>query len=209
MTQAIRRSPVDFGVGAQESADRGGWKVNLVLSGEGDGPWLVDLSHRDRWDYQDSKVGEHSPLGLTVPRQYGEVSIQGDLVINRLNRTQVNIWHLGAGEAPATPDEVACTSVTDGHCMLAVVGPGTKDAMECVSNLDLFKPGEEFPFLTQGTIMHIPCQVVSFGPECVVFTFSRGYGQTFAEAMLHGCHGVGLKPAGEKRFSDCWAAAAK
>ena len=37
------------------------------------------------------------PMDLPVPPDYGQVGVHGPLVISRMNRTQVSIWHLGAG----------------------------------------------------------------------------------------------------------------
>ena len=85
--------------------------------------------------------------------------------------------------------------------MLAVLGHGAPQVMEHVSNLDLFRPDRQMPFLTQGPIMHIPCQVVTVDMDCVLMTFSRGYGQSFADAMLHAASGRRLRPGGEGVFT--------
>ena len=85
--------------------------------------------------------------------------------------------------------------------MLAVLGQEAARVMEHVSNLDLFRPDKQVPFLTQGPVMHIPCQIVTADVDCVLLTFSRGYGQSFADAMLHAASGCKLKPGGEGIFS--------
>jgi hypothetical protein len=172
--------------------------------GEGEGPWLVDLSHRSRWDYQDRRVDERRPLGLHVPPAPGEVSIESGLMINRMNDTQVSIWHVGPGAAPATPQEVSYTDTTDSDCCLAVLGAGTPAVMEHVSNLDLFPPRRRPPFLTQGPVLHVACQIVTCGHDGALIAFSRAYGQTFADAMLHAAGEVGLRPGGERVFTHWW-----
>ncbi|MXX56279.1 MAG: hypothetical protein F4Z44_10945, partial [Gemmatimonadetes bacterium] len=85
---AFRRSPVSFGARPAATESRDGWTVVLRYDGEGDhpGPFLVDLSHRPRWDYQHSRVATHRPMGLPVPERLGGVGVHGPLVSHRMNR---------------------------------------------------------------------------------------------------------------------------
>ena len=199
---AFRRSPVSFGARPAATESRDGWTVVLRYEGEDahPGPFLVDLSHRRRWDYQDSRVATHRPMGLPVPERFGDVGVHGPLVINRMNRTQVAIWHLGDGPPPPTPPEPGFTDTGDGHCMLAFVGAGVPEVLEHLTPLDLFDPARSTPFLTQGPILHVPCQVVTFARDLVVLTFARGHGETFARAALHSGETSGLRPGGEGVF---------
>jgi hypothetical protein len=199
---ARRQSPVRFDAAVAETRQHGDWQVITAFEGEGEGPWLIDLSHRQRWDYQNVNLDAQSPFGLKVPASPGQVSVQRDLLITRMNGTQVSIWHLGQGESESLPDDIAFTEMTDAHCMLAVVGGDTPSVIEQICNLDLFDPQRMMPFLTQGPVMHIPCQVVTLNPECVLMTFSRGYGQTFANSMLHAAESCKLNPGGEARFNN-------
>ena len=203
---AFRRSPVVLGGTPAATGLRHGWTVVLRYEGEDrhPGPWLVDLSHRRRWDFQDANVAAHMPMDLPVPKLYGQVGVHGSLVINRMNRTQVAIWHLGQGDPPSTPRETGFTETTDGHCMLALVGPGVPAALEHLTPLDLFDPARPTPFLTQGPVLHLPCQVVTFAADLVVMTFARGYGRAFADAALESGGPAGLAPGGERRLSVPW-----
>lgn len=203
MSTALRRSPVAFTATPAATEVRDGWPVVLRYEeeeGHG-GPWLVDLSHRRRWDFQDGRIASLRPMGLRVPVEFGQVGVRGPLVINRMNRTQVAIWHLGADHPPEPPPETALTETTDGHCMLAFAGTGVPDALEHLTPLDLFDPGRPRPFLTQGPVLHVPCQVITFARELVVMTFARGYGETFARAALQSGALAGLAPAGEDVFT--------
>ena len=204
---AFRRSPVIFGATPAATESRDGWNVVLRYRGECDhaGPFLVDLTHRHRWDYQDSRIATHRPMGLPVPERFGEVGVHGSLVINRMNRTQVAIWHLGPGPPPPTPPEIGFTDTGDGHCMLAFVGARVPEVLEHLTSLDLFDPARATPFLTQGPVLHVPCQVVTFAADLVVLTCARGYGETFAAAALHSGAIEGLRPAGEKTFNRRFA----
>ena len=201
MSAVFRRSPIIFDHKAVEKKDSLGWEVVLEFEGEGDGPWLVDLSHLQRWDYQHVELGSTAPFGLSVPAEPGQVFIQNDKLIARMNRTQAMITCLRTGDSIETRRAVEFTDITDAYCMLAVVGPETPCVMEHVSNLDLFKPGRKMPFLTQGPIMHIPAQVVTLDAGCVLMSFSRGYGQSFAEAILHAASGCALRPGGKGVFN--------
>lgn len=201
MSDIIRQSPVRFDAGIVRKTTFDGWEIVQEFAGGADGPWLVDLSHLQRWDYQHSNLDAQLPAALKVPARPGQVSLQDGRLINRMNRTQLSIWHLDMHEVRELPADVGFTDLTEAHCMLAVVGRQTPAVMEQVCNLDLFEPGRPMPFLTQGPVMHIPCQVVTLSQTCVLMTFSRGYGQTFAEAMLHSASGCGLRPGGADVFS--------
>ena len=204
-----RRSPVAFDANPAATEMRDGWRVVLRYQHEErhQGPRLVDLSHRRRWDFQDGSVATQRPMDLPVPPSYGQVGVHGSLVINRMNRTQVAIWHLGAETPPATPEETAFTETTDGHCMLAFAGDGVPAVLEHLTSLDLFDPARPMPFLTQGPVLHVPCQIVTFSTDLVVMTFARGYGETFAHAALHSGGLAGLGPGGEEVFQRAFARA--
>ena len=206
---AHRRSPVSFGATPAATESRDGWAVVLRYKDEDDhlGPFLVDLSHRRRWDYQHSQVATHRPMDLPVPERFGQVGVHGPLVINRMNRTQVAIWHLGDGPPPPTPPEPGFTDTGDGHCMLAFVGAGVPEVLEHLTPLDLFDPARPAPFLTQGPILHVPCQVVTFADDLVVMTCARGYGETFARATLDSGEISGLRPGGEGAFRQAFTEA--
>jgi hypothetical protein len=200
-TPILRRSPILLPITPVESERRDGWEVVLEYEGEDDGPWLVDLSHRQRWDVQDRHVGEQQPFGLDVPSTWGDVGSGEGLLINRMNRTQASIWHIGPGAPPATPAGIEFTDTTDSHCWLAVVGDATPRVMEALTSLDLFPPGRSHPRLTQGPVLHIPAQIVTFPDTCALLAVSRGYGQTFTETILHAASDLGIRPGGERLFA--------
>lgn len=203
----FRRSPVVFDATPAETESRDGWTVVLRYEGEDrhPGPWLVDLSHRRRWDFQDGDIAAHKPMDLPVPEQYGQVGVHGPLVINRMNRTQVAIWHLGEGDPPSTPPRTGFTETNDGHCMLAFVGPGVPQSLEHLTPLDLFDPARPTPFLTQGPVLRVPCQIVTFAVDLVVMTLARGYGETFAQAAVKSGAIEELRPGGEESFHRAFA----
>ena len=205
---AHRRSPVRFDAAPARTEHRAGWHV--VLDYESDRApadalrraCLIDLSHRARWDVQHRNIGTLRPFGLDVPRRPGEVAVRDGLMINRMNGTQASIWHVGPGAAPAMPDGPHYTDTTDSHCWLALLGDSVPEVLESVTSLDLFEPGCPRPFLTQGPILHVSCQVVTWRNDAALVSFSRGYAQTFVEALLDSGRRTGLLPAGERVFID-------
>ncbi len=201
MSSVFRQSPVTFRCDAAEKTTHDGWEIVLAFEDESEGPWLVDLSHLQRWDFQHANLDLKTPFGLDMPAEPGQVILQDERLVTRMNRTQAAVWNLTRSDALEVPEVMNFTDLTDAHCMLAVLGQGVSQIMEGVSNLDLFRPGRQLPFLTQGPVMHIPCQVVTVAVDCVLMTFNRGYGQSFADAMLHAATGCKLSPGGEEVFS--------
>ncbi|WP_420633213.1 FAD-dependent oxidoreductase [Candidatus Palauibacter sp.] len=205
---ARRRSPVRFDAVPSRVELRAGWDVVLDYeSGRAseDGPGrarLIDLSHRARWDLQGRDIRTVRPFGLDVPPNPGEVTVEAGIMINRMNRTQASLWHVGPGATPSPPTGPHYADTTDSHCWLAIVGDAAPAVLECVTDLDLFDPGRRRPFLTQGPILHVPCQVVTWCEDVVLIAFSRGYGQTFVEALLASARREGLRPAGERILTD-------
>jgi hypothetical protein len=194
-----RRSPIRFSTEPAQTEDWDGWEVAISYGG-GAGPFLIDLSHRSKWDLQDADLSRFRPFGLAVPEKPGRCVYKKGMLVNRMNRTQCAIWHL-AGKKPGSPKEAAYTETTDSVALLAVTGKDTLGVMEQITNLDLGASSLTTPCLIQGPILHIPCQVVLFsrseGDATILFSFSRGYGQTMAEALLDSGKNLGLMPGGE------------
>ncbi|MDE2877640.1 2Fe-2S iron-sulfur cluster-binding protein [Candidatus Palauibacter soopunensis] len=205
---AHRRSPVRFDAAPARTERRAGW--NVVLDYETDRAstdalrqaCLIDLSHRTRWDAQHRNIRAVQPFGLDVPRTPGDVQVRDGLMINRMNGTQASIWHVGPGAPPAMPDSPHYTDTTDSHCWLALLGDSVQEVLESVTDLDLLNPVRARPFLTQGPVLHVPCQVVTWRDDAVLIAFSRGYAQAFVEALLESGRHAGLRPAGERVFTD-------
>ena len=150
------------------------------------------------------------PAGVAVPDAPGACRLQGGILINRMNRTQAAVWHL-EGEGGGIPQEPAFTDTTDGTLFLALVGGDISPITEKLTALDLFDPSRTAPFLVQGPMSHVPCQIVvldnAAGHGGILFTCSRGYGRDMVSAVLHAGETLGLRPAGEKAFLE-WLKAA-
>lgn len=204
MVELNRQSPLRFKISPLKTEMRDNWAVALEYDNEGQGPWLVDLAHKTRWDLQESKVGDLNPCDLAVPAVPGACTFSGGTLINRMNRTQVSIYHLGE-VAPALPDFTGYTDVSESTLLLALFGPQAFRIAEKLTHLDLLDPAKQAPFLLQGPFCHVPCQIVTLektadGAGGFLLTCSRGYGDSMVHAVLEAGAAFGLRPAGENRF---------
>ncbi|MYA32143.1 MAG: FAD-dependent oxidoreductase [Gemmatimonadales bacterium] len=205
---AHRRSPVRFDAAPARTERRAGWNVALDYQSDRTPTdalrqaCLIDLSHRARRDVQHRDIRTVRPFGPDVPRTPGEVAVRDGLMISRMNGTQASIWQVGPGAPPPMPDGPHYTDTTDSHCWLGLLGEGIQEVLEGVTDLDLFDPARARPFLTQGPVLHVPCQLVTWRDDAVLLAFGRGYGRTFVEALLDSGRHAGLRPAGERVFAD-------
>ena len=205
MVEIKRESPVRFRISPSKTEIRDNWTVALAYDDEGQGPWLVDLAHKSRWDLQDSGIGDLTVGDLAVPAEPGTCTLVNDTLINRMNRTQASIYHLGAS-APELPDFAGYTDVSESTVFVALFGPRAFRATEKLTNLDFLDPAVQAPFLLQGPFCHVPCQIITLekaadGSGGILLTCSRGYGDSMIHAILEAGAEFGLRPAGENRFN--------
>ena len=206
MTEMQRYSPVRFESSVKDSEVRDNWKIVLAYQNEGPGPWLVDLGHKTRWDLQDSQIDDPSQSGLLVPPSPGTCFLTENKLINRMNRTQAAIWHLGMEET-IIPDFNGFSDVTESTAFLALFGQDVFHVAEKLTALDLMDPARTTPFLLQGPLCHVPCQIVIVERHAdmsggFIMTCSRGYADSMVHAILDSGREFGLRPAGETRFAD-------
>lgn len=206
MTEMQRYSPVRFESSVKESEVRDNWKIVLAYQNEGPGPWLVDLGHKTRWDLQDSQIDDPSKSGLLVSPSPGTCFLTENKLINRMNRTQAAIWHLGI-EDTSIPDFNGFSDVTESTAFLALFGQDVFYVAEKLTALDLMDPARTTPFLLQGPLCHVPCQIVIVERHAdmsggFIMTCSRGYADSMVHAILDSGREFGLRPAGETRFAD-------
>jgi hypothetical protein len=198
-----RRSPVTFDDRPRKRAIRGNWEVVLEYERQGNGPFLIDLSHISKWDVQDSDLSRIGPWGAEIPPISGQCVLEKGMVITRMNRTQAAVWHL-LEDRGNDPEGRAYTDITDAFAILAVLGNEVFSLMEKITNLDLCLPEEKPPFLVQGPVLRVPCQVVVMEPRqdlfAVLMACARGYGLSMAESLLAAGRQWGLRPAGETAF---------
>ena len=205
MENITRRSAVLFDAVPAKTQERDNWSVVMEYEDQGAGPYLVDLSHRARWDMQDAEIGGIRTPGIPVPEIPGQCIFENGFLINRMNRTQASVWHL-SGETPVLPDNPAFTDVTDSTAFLAVFGQALFAILEKLTALDFLDSSQNTPFLLQGPFSHVPCQIVTLEktPEKsgILMACSRGYARDMVGAILEAGSEFNMRPAGEQIFSD-------
>lgn len=205
MTDITRQSPVIFDSRPVKTESRNHWTVVVEYEAEGSGPYVIDLSHRARWDLQYEDLAKVQPWGIHVPDSPGHCVYESGILINRMNRTQASIWHL-SGEMPIVPDDPAFTDTTDATVFLALLGNDIFALTEKLTSLDFLDPIRKTPFLLQGPLSHIPCQIVILEKNSdksgILMTCSRGYAHDMVAAVLSAGEKFILRPAGEKAFTD-------
>jgi hypothetical protein len=196
---------VKFAIRPVKTEMRDGWEVVLAYRGESEGPFLIDLSHVPKWDVQDADLTHIRPMDVAIPERPGDCILENGLLLNRMNATQAAIWHLLEAH-PVIPLEFSYTDVSDAYALMAVLGKEVFSLMEKVTALDLSLPDMKTPFLLQGPVLHVPCQVVVLGQKkghsAVLIACARGYGQSVCEALLDAGMEWGLCPAGETALGD-------
>ncbi|CAD7848213.1 MAG: hypothetical protein [Olavius algarvensis Delta 4 endosymbiont] len=205
MNALQRISPVGLSGTPLKTEARDHWQVVLEYQDEGQGPYLVDLSHRNRLDLQSSDLASKKPFGMTVPDIPGRSLMDKGILANRMNRTQVSLYHLD-GERPDLPAEPEYTDVTEATLFIALIGAPVFSICEKLTALDFMAPDRQPPFLYQGPFAHVPCQMVTLNRDAaqagLVLTCSRGYGRDMIHAIMGAGEEFGLRPAGESRFTQ-------
>ncbi|QTA80927.1 GTB-binding domain-containing protein [Desulfonema limicola] len=215
MTDIQRRSPVFFASSVPaRTKKRENWNIVLEYENQGHGPWIIDLSHRSRWDMQDKNISDLPVFGTRVPEFPNTCSYQEGILINRMNRTQASIWHL-AGENLEIPDDKAFTDISDAAVFLALAGDNIFSIAEKLTDYDFMDPQKQPPFLIQGPFSHVPCQIAvvkrgqiegfpfsAHKSSLILLTCSRGYARDMVNAVLHAGQEFGIRPAGEDKFME-------
>ncbi|MBU1340639.1 MAG: sarcosine oxidase subunit gamma SoxG [Proteobacteria bacterium] len=206
MKDIQRISPVVLKSTPLKTEKRDNWEVVMEYKGEGDGPFLVDVSHKPRFDLQDADVSSFTPFGMNLPKVPGNCLLENGILANRMNRTQVSLFNLAGSGDVSMPDETAYTDVTESTVCIALIGKQVFSICEKLTALDFMDPQKKAPFLFQGPFSHVPCQIVTLNKEGdssgLVMTCSRGYSRDIIHAILDAGEEYGLKPAGETRFTN-------
>ena len=80
MENIIRRSPVAFDAQPAKTEIRANWTVVLEYDAEESGPYVIDLSHRTRWDLQDGDIAKMQPWGINIPDVPGQAEFARYLI---------------------------------------------------------------------------------------------------------------------------------
>jgi len=193
-----RHSPLRFSAQPDKTGIRDGWEIITEYQNEGEGPFLIDLSHIPKWDIQDAALSDITPLGMTIPEKPGQCQVQDGMLINRMNATQAVLWHLSK-DKPLMPKGPSYTDVSDLYALMAVLGVDIFLMMERVTPLVLQPQATPTPCLIQGPVLHVPCHIVvmeyKMGDYALLIACFRGYGQAMADALLDAGKEWDLRPA--------------
>ncbi len=196
-----RHSPIHLPGKPVGTETRDGWTVVLEYADEGDGPWVVDLSHSPRWDIQGANLEAAAPKGVALPAAPGGVACATGNLVGRTGMRQALLWAFN-GKLPAMG--AGCTETTEGTACVALLGRDVLRITEKLTSLDLGNPELKTPFLKLGPFAHLTAQVVvlSADPQAaaVLVACSRGFGHDLAHAVLQAGEELGLRAAGESRF---------
>jgi hypothetical protein len=200
--ESIRRySPVSFEKKAIQTEQRDDREVVLTYEDEGNGPYLVDLSHIAKWDIQDERLARIQPAGITIPEAPGACIYEKGILISRMNQTQAVAYHLVAHDS-VLPDDPSYTDITEAFALLALIGKEVFSMMEKITALDLQSPQAVTPFFIQGPLLHVPCRIEVLADDALFIAFSRGYAPSMVHAILEAGSEWNLSPAGELAFKN-------
>ena len=208
MIEIKRQSPIRFNAEPEKIEVMNHRPVVLAYKNEGPGPWIADLSHKSRWDFQAGDMDDNPPEGHLIPSAPGTCRMEKETLISRMNPTQAVFWDLGRDASSGRFKENAFTDVTEATAFLALFGPGIFNIAEKLSALDFLNSGRTPPFLLQGPFSRVPCRLVLLqrettgrnGSGSLLLTCARGYGRDMADAILDAGTEFGLRPAGENIF---------
>lgn len=203
MIEIERESPVVFRAIPEKTETRDNWTVVTAYADEGPGPWIIDLSHRPRFDCQGGDLSKSSPFGLSLPAPPGTCVFEKGVLVSRMNGTQVSLIHLAGDKSIPMPEDPRVTDITEACLCLALIGTDIFHICEKLTALDFGDSEKHPPFLVQGPFSHVPCQMICMGrgeTSGILLTCSRGYGRDMVHAILDAGEEFGLRPAGEARF---------
>jgi hypothetical protein len=205
MKKIQRVSPVVLKGTPVKTKNVDNWEIVMEYEGEVNGPYLIDLTHKQRFDLQDSNLAGQKPFQITIPEMPGNSVLDKEKLINRMNNTQASIYNLGENNI-SMPENSGFTDVTESTLFVALIGKNIFSICEKLTSLDFMDSEKKTPFLFQGPFSHVPCQIVTLRKNLenpgLVLTCSRGYGRDMINAVIEAGKEFGLQPAGEEKFNN-------
>jgi hypothetical protein len=200
----IRRSSVAFSEKPMLTELLDNWQVIQAFEDEGEGPALIDLSHIPRWNFNEDQSKDSNCFDLSPPSELGRCALNGNRLCFRTNREQGAYWNPGLPRL-TPPEDRVFTDITDATAVMALLAADAYGIMEKLSKLNLAEAGRRGPWVLQGPVAHVPCQVVVLEPKKgdvgILISCDRGYGVDMAACMLSAGRPEGVRPAGFLRFS--------
>lgn len=199
-----RVSPVSLPGNIARSEERKGYTIVLQYQYENKkGPWIVDLCHRPKYDFQCNGEDSGTPMGLVLPAKPGNAVIEKGWLISAFGISQFSLIHVGPEEYKP-PDEPGFSDLTDGRCLFAIGGNGASELMEKFTRMNFNDKKLSLPCILQGPMIHTHGQLHILGEnddKVFMINLGRGYARSVVHAVLDIGKPYGLKPAGEAVFT--------
>ncbi len=196
-------SPVSLPGNIAKSEERNGYTVVLKYQYENDnGPWIIDLCHRPKYDFQCNGENSGTP-GLALPTAPGNALIEKGWLVSALGTSQFSLIHIGLEEY-MLPDEFGFSDLTDGRCLFAIGGKGASKLMEQFTRMNFNDKKLSAPCILQGPMIHTYGQLHILGEgynKVFMVNLGRGYAGSVIHAILDAGEPYDLKPAGEDVFT--------
>ncbi|MBW2367371.1 MAG: hypothetical protein JRH15_05760 [Deltaproteobacteria bacterium] len=207
--QIKRFSPIRFNAKRDKSVVRNDWEIILSYTGEKEQPALVDLTHIPKWEVQYGESESLPELGFLAPEEPSQAIIAQGLAVCRLTPNRLNIWDFTEGQTWPSGDLL--TDISDGQCLLFLLGDRLSDIMQRLAHLDIdFQKKGRLAF-RQGPLLGVPAKFLFLVPDGaspgMLIAAPRGYGQSLVDQILIAGAHFGLGPAGEGAFSKWWKGA--
>ncbi len=206
MNSLSRISPVSLPGKLSISEERAGYLVVLSYKNETQNtPWIVDLSHRAKLDFQCNGNIPLSAMGLDLPKAPGQAVAEKGWLVSALGTAQFSFIHIGNKKEDAQQDDPRFTDITDGKCLFAIGGKGASTLMEKFTRMNFNDQALELPCILQGPIAHTFGQLHILGKidqRIFLIALGRGYARSVAHSILDIGMSQNLTPAGENRFTQ-------
>ncbi len=199
-----RVSPISLPGKIARSEEKNGYAIVLKYENETPkGPWIIDLCHRPKYDFQMCGKEFKAPMGLTLPTKPGYAVIKKGWLISAVGPSQFSFIHIGQ-EKYSPFDEPGFTDLTDGRCLFAIGGRGAPILMEQFTRMNFNDKKLSSPCILQGPMIHTHGQIHIIGEgddRVFMINLGRGYAPSVVHAVLDIGKPYDLKPAGEDVFT--------
>lgn len=200
-----RISPVGLPGNIAKSVERGGYTVVLKYKDENErGPWIIDLCHRPKYDFQCNGENPGTPMGLALPAEPGSAVIEKGWLISAVGTSQYLMIHIGQEEY-ISPVGSGFSDITDGRCLFAIGGKGASTLIEKFTRMNFNDKSLSPPCVLQGPMIqtHGQLHILGEGDDRVfLVNLDRGYARSVVHAILDIGEPYTLKPAGEDVFTN-------
>ncbi|OQY50320.1 MAG: hypothetical protein B6230_06510 [Desulfobacteraceae bacterium 4572_89] len=188
-----------------EMEERNNYSIVLKYKNEMENsPWIVDLSHCVKLDFQCNGNPETQAMGMDLPKKAGRAVCSGEWLVSALGPSQFSFIHI-LGKMVELPEDHRFTDITDGRCLFAMGGNGADRLMGKITRMNFSDSTLELPCVLQGPMLHTFGQLYILekaGQKIFLLSLGRGYARSVIHAVLDIGAPYGLTPSGLDRFTQ-------